>query len=68
MDCKRCNGKGYLKTYVHVEGGRCYRCNGTGKEESYLKRKEDERRMDSPEGKAAYQAHLVEIRKGCSLY
>jgi hypothetical protein len=28
--CGKCKGKGYLKNYAHVDGGRCYGCEGRG--------------------------------------
>ncbi|WP_034261028.1 hypothetical protein [Altibacter lentus] len=28
--CNRCDGKGYLKEYKHVENGRCFKCSGSG--------------------------------------
>lgn len=29
--CSKCDGRGYLQQYAHVEGGRCYACSGTGR-------------------------------------
>jgi RecJ-like exonuclease len=29
--CPRCDGKGHLKEYGHIENGRCFKCRGTGK-------------------------------------
>ena len=29
--CWKCDGKGYIREYGHVEGGVCFNCNGTGK-------------------------------------
>lgn len=28
--CSKCNGRGYIDYYKHVEGGVCFDCNGTG--------------------------------------
>lgn len=30
MKCKRCNGKGYLSAYRHVQNGVCFGCGGKG--------------------------------------
>ena len=29
--CPKCNGKGAIKEYAHVEGGICFECNGNGR-------------------------------------
>lgn len=31
-DCGRCNGKGYLPHYRHVQNGVCFKCTGWGKQ------------------------------------
>jgi len=28
--CDKCSGKGYIRGFEHVAGGRCFRCAGTG--------------------------------------
>jgi len=30
--CERCDGKGRIREYGHIDGGRCWRCNGTGEQ------------------------------------
>lgn len=34
--CPKCGGTGYLKYYVHVEGGVCFRCGGTGRHDTKM--------------------------------
>ncbi len=29
--CHRCNGRGYLNAYKHIENGRCFKCGGGGR-------------------------------------
>jgi RecJ-like exonuclease len=29
--CPKCGGKGTIKGFEHIEGGRCFMCDGTGK-------------------------------------
>jgi hypothetical protein len=29
--CKRCQGKGGIDSFLHVDGGRCFSCGGSGK-------------------------------------
>lgn len=28
--CGRCGGKGFIRAFSHVQGGRCLKCEGTG--------------------------------------
>ena len=28
--CSRCNGRGFLPEYRHIDGGRCFKCGGCG--------------------------------------
>lgn len=30
VECERCNGKGHIRGYSHVQGGVCFKCAGTG--------------------------------------
>lgn len=30
-NCTRCNGRGRIRGFSHVEGGQCFACKGTGK-------------------------------------
>lgn len=30
VNCIKCEGKGYLQHYAHVNGGTCYKCKGKG--------------------------------------
>ncbi len=30
MACTRCDGKGTLRAFSHIESGKCYGCGGTG--------------------------------------
>lgn len=70
--CRKCNGTG-ITVHVRVQGGRCFRCGGDGRESTYRARKAEEKAQEayrnSPEGKAAYQAYLKDMREnGVSLY
>ncbi len=40
--CKRCDGKGFLKEYLHVQNGICFRCKGMRYEELIEWDKRDE--------------------------
>ena len=66
--CRKCKGTGSIEAHIRVQGGRCFRCEGTGRESRHIENKKEAAYRKSPEGRAAYAAHLKEIRKSNSLY
>lgn len=60
MNCKKCGGNGYVREYVHVEGGRCYRCGGSGKESDAQKRAKE--RQETKKRTARYNNMTREER------
>ena len=29
--CGKCGGKGWIRSYIHIENGKCFECGGTGR-------------------------------------